>query len=183
MGAATKREGIWIVAEFDGHRGVLARLKTKEKELNPSLKNEVASAKGRLEVSECFDFFCPLRPVVLRDPHGRPIVGPDGQPQQAVTRDPLVTGNHFMLEPAPCYVNFALVTKLTFVDEMAPGDQENYSSYIKVARDKVVEQVEAIKAASSRIVLPNGGLAGAAGAGVPLNKDGTIDLGALTRSP
>jgi hypothetical protein len=178
MGAATKREGIWIVAEFDGHRGVLARVKTKEKTLNPSIKADICSAKGRVEVAECYDFFCPLRPVMMTDAAGRPVMGPDGRPQQGITRDPLITGNHFLLEPAPCYVNFALVSKLMFIDEMTEGDQKNYDSYIKVARDKVEEQVAAIKAASSRIVLPTGGLAAA-----PLDANGNIDLGKLTRSP
>jgi hypothetical protein len=176
MVTTTKREGIWIVAEFDGHRGVLARLKGKE--LNASVKNEIASAKIRMEVLECFDFFCPLRPIILQDQNGKPIVGPDGRPQQGVTRDPLVTGNHFMLEPAPCYVNFALVTKLTFIDDMSPFDQANYSSYIQVARDKVQEQVNAVKAASSPIIMPEFGVEG-----VRVERDGSIDLGAMTRTP
>ena len=175
MGTATEREGIWIVGEFDGHRGILARVKGQS--LNPTIRNEICSAKGRVEVLECFDFFAPLRPVIMRDGQGRPVIGPDGQPQQGVTRDPLVTGNHFMLEKAPCHVNFGLISKLTFVDEMTPTDQANYSSYIKVARDKMEEQKRAIAEASSPIVLPKNG--GALPAGI----DGTIDLGKLLRSP
>lgn len=174
MGTTTEREGIWLVAEFEGNRGVLARVKGQT--LNPSIKNEILASK-RIEAVECFDFFCPLRPVMLTDERGQPVRGPDGKPQQGVTRDPLITGNHFLLEPAPCYLRLELAAKIIFVDEMSPGDQANYSSYIKIARDKVEEQVEAIKAASARIVLPQ------RGQDVPVSADGTIDLGAMTRSP
>lgn len=181
MDATAKREGIWIVAEFDGNRGVLARVKSKEKELNAAIRNEIAAAKIRIEMQEVYDFFCPLRPVIITDPNtGKPVLGPDGRPQQGITRDPLITGNHFMLESAPCFVNFALVSKLTFIDDMTLNDQLNYNSYIETARAKVKEQTEAImqatKKATERIVLPADGK-------MPVLPDGTIDMGALTRAP
>lgn len=159
-----KREGIWFVAEFDGHRGVIC--KAKGKELTPTVRNDILSAKHKLEMEKVFDFFSPLRPI----PMG---VDQNGQTVMGIGRESIVTGNHFVTDPAPSYVNMNLVTKLTFFDDMSAFDQARYSEWITQAE----VNLEAQRRAASPLHMPGP----ARDVNVPVKPGGILDIEAIRR--
>lgn len=159
---SSEREGIWVVAELDGHRAIIGRIKGVGSKLNPSVKETVLGMK-RLELVDVYDFFAPLRPVQQRMP--------DGSVGHGVTRDPIVTGNHFTYDECPVYVQAALISKFFFFDEMSPADRNRYESFLGSA-DDVTKQKRL--AESGLVAPPPGGLP-------PL--PGVLDLSKMSRNP
>lgn len=139
-----KREGIWFLVEFDGHRGALC--KSKAKELNPQTRNDILGSKGKLEVASLFDFFSPLRPVPITDPKtGQVMIDPrTGQPAMGVGRESIVTGNHFLIEPCPAYVDMGAATKVVFLDDMKEFDRKRYEEWINQAETNLDIQRKAL---------------------------------------
>lgn len=162
-----KREGVWFLAEFDGNRGVLCKTKG-HKTLDSTARNEVAGAKHKIEVEKCFDFFSPLRAI----PVG---TAPNGQPIMGVGRESVVTGNHFMLDQCPSFVNMALVSKLTFLDDMRAFDRKRYEDFLDQAEGNLEEQR---KAASPLHFVDK-----PKDARLPVGADGAIDLSKLRTTP
>lgn len=158
-----KREGVWFLVEFDGNRGALCKAKG-HKALDPTVRNEVLSAKHKMEVETSLDFFSPLRAI----PIGQ---APNGQPIMGVGRESVVTGNHFMLEPCPTFINMALATKVTFLDDMRKFDQAKYFDFIAQAEVNLEEQR---KAQSPLHFVDN-----PKNAKLPVGPDGAIDLSKL----
>lgn len=120
-----KREGVWFLVEFDSNRGALCKSKG-HKSLDLDARNQIVGSSKKLEVEICYDFFGVLRPV----PVGQ---GPNGQPIMGLAREPVVTGNHFLLEDCPVYVNMALASKVTFLDDMKQFDRNQYDKFIEHA--------------------------------------------------
>jgi hypothetical protein len=162
-----KREGVWFLVEFDGNRGALCKAKG-HKDLNPSIRQEIVSAKHKVEVELSFDFFSPLRAIPIG-------TAPNGQPIMGVGRESVVTGNHFMLEPCPTFINMALVTKLTFLDDMRQFDKDKYFEFVSQAEVNLEEQR---KAQSPLHFVDN-----PKGAKLPVGPDGAIDLSKLRPAP
>lgn len=122
----TKRDGIWLVAEFDGNRAVLAKIIGKGNKLTPEVRHQILSEK-RTEAAHCYDFFAPLRPIQQQRP--------DGTVASGITRDPIVTGNHFTFTPMPVSLNLNLAPKVFFFDEMVVADRNRYEGFMNMADD------------------------------------------------
>lgn len=159
-----QREGIWIVAELDGHRAVIGKVANRGDKLTDQVKQTILGEK-RLQLTEKYDFFSPLRPVQFNTPQG---------PAMGLTRDPVVAGNHFCFEACPSYLNMSLVTSLMFMDDMKTGDRRRYEEFLEHADAKIKE----MRLAEAGLVAPNGGKAPPP-ARVQVGPDGVIDLSKL----
>lgn len=157
------REGIWIVAELDGHRAIVGKVANNGKDLNPSVKAKILGSKT-IELSEKYDFFAPLRPVQINTPQG---------PAMGLTRDPVVAGNHFCFEACTSYLNMGLVTNLIFMEDMKKNDRRRYEEFLEHADDKIKE----MRLAEAGLVPPTNGPPPPVK--MPVGPGGVLDLSKL----
>jgi hypothetical protein len=161
-----KREGLWVVAEFDGNHAVLGLVANKGKKLTDEVRSQILGEK-RTTFLVSYDFFAPLRPV-------RAGTGPNGEPLMGIARDPVVTGSHFVFSSCPVYVKMDLAKKVFFLDEMQEGDQRRYKGFIESAEESLIRQRAAELGLES-------GLQAGPPQRIPAGPGGIIDLSSLAQ--
>jgi hypothetical protein len=125
----------------------LPKSETKEVQVETVLFSKIISFKPT------FDFFAPLRPVMMRGADGRPQTDANGNPVMSMARDPLCTGRDFSNRPQVTHLVNGPGITFDFFCQMEDEDRKTYQSFIEaVAKSRYNLEPSAIHTPDSREV-------------------------------